>query len=151
MTIITGGARRPERESLSAMPHTLSGKFTHDAATRRALQQMTRAVARGDLAAAERWLSAAERCLALAERAAGLAALRPHPHRAHAPTPWRPPPPPPAPPIKYNPSDPRETAQLQAILAARAAALRAKLGVIAPEDRPPRHRTAPTPRPPPGG
>lgn len=151
MMIITGGARRPERESLSAMPQPPRAAFTHDTATRRALQQMTRAIARGDLAAAERWLGAAERCLALAERSAGLAAQRPHPHRAHAPTPWRPPPPPPLPPIKYNPSDPRETAQLEAIRAARAAVLRAKLGVIAPEDRPPRHRTAPTPRPPSAG
>lgn len=118
--------------------------FTHDAATRRALQQMSRAIARGDLARAERWLGAAERCLALAERAAGLAELRPHPHRAHAPTPWTPPPAPPPPPeTRRNPPHPVEEARYQAILAARRAALREKLGVIAPEARPPRHRTPP--------
>jgi hypothetical protein len=123
--------------------------FTHDTATRRALQHMNRAIARGDLAVAERWLGAAERCLAIAARAAGLAELRPHPHRAHAPTPWRPPPaPPPPPPTPRNPPHPVEQARHLAKVAERRAALYAKLGVIAAEDRSPRHRTPPAGKPP---
>jgi len=138
--IITGGARRPECGALPAMPRA----FTHDAATRRALTQMNRAIARGDLAAAERWLSAAERCLAIAERAAGLAQLSPHPHRAHARTPWRPPPPPPPPPPpKRNPPAPGDDELIRQALARQRLALCEKLFIVPHENRPPRHRTPP--------
>jgi len=90
--------------------------------------------------------AAAERCLAIAERAAGLAQLRPHPHRTHAAKPWVPPPPPtppPPPPVKYNPPPPGDEGRIPAIMARRRLALYEKLCLVAPENRPPRQRTPP--------